>query len=118
MEPARAVTPEALPIDPMDTITRMLLLGLLENVGDLVEKRPYKVALIEKFGDDIFALYDKVTGFKILQIPRGCHEPFRKFCIKLQENRVENVYLELAGRTDDGEPVLKKYGGGFDVYMC
>jgi len=100
MEPARADTPEALPIDPVDTITRMLLFGLLENAGNLVEKRPYEVALIEKLGDDIFAVYDKGTVFRILQIPRGCHEPFRKFYIKLKENRVENVYLELAGRTD------------------
>jgi len=118
MEPARADTPEALPIDPVDTITRMLLLGLLENVGDLVEKWPYEVALIEKLGDDIFAVYDKVTGFRILQIPRGCHKPFRKFCLKLKENRVKNVYFELAGRTDDGEPVLKVSGGGFHVYVC
>ena len=117
MEPARADTPEALPIDPVDTITRMLLLGLLEHVGELVEKQPYEVALIEKLGDDIFVVYDKVTVFRILQIPRRCHEPFRKFCMKLKENRVENVYLEFAGRTDDGEPVLKVYGGGFHVYM-
>jgi len=67
MEPARADTPEALPIDPVDTITRMLLLGLLENVGDLVEKRPYEVALIEKLGDDIFAVYDKVTGLEFFK---------------------------------------------------
>jgi len=118
MEPARADTPEALPIDPADTITRMLLLGLLEHVDELVEKQPYEVALIEKLGDDNFAVYDEVMLFRILQIPRGCHEPFRKFCMKLKENRVENVYLELAGRTDDGEPVLKVYGGGFHVYMC
>ena len=47
MEPTRADTPEALPIDPVD-ITRMLFHGLLENIGELIEKRPYEVALIEK----------------------------------------------------------------------
>ena len=91
----------------------MLLLGLLENAGNLVGKRPYEVALIEKLGDDIFAVYDKGTVFRILQIPRGCHEPFRKFCIKLKETRVENVYLELAGRTDDGNPSLRYMAAGF-----
>jgi len=118
MEPTRADTPEALPIDPVDIITRMLFHGLLENIGELVEKRPYEVALIEKLGDDIFAVYDKGTVFRILQIPRRCHEQFRKFCVKIKENRVEDVYLALAGRTDDGEPVLKVSGGNFHVYMC
>jgi len=117
MEPTRADTPEALPIDPVD-ITRMLFHGLLENIGELVEKRPYEVALIEKLGDDIFAVYDKGTVFRILQIPRRYHEQFRKFCVKIKENRVENVYLAFAGRTDDGEPVLKVSGGDFHVYMC
>ena len=117
MEPARADTPEALPIDPVDTITRMMLLCLLENVDELVEKRPYEVALIDRWGDGIFVVYDKVTVFRTLEIPRGCHETFSRFCLRLKANRVENVYLEFAGRTDDGEPVLKVYGAGFLVYM-
>ena len=48
MEPARADTPEALPIVPVDTITRMMLLGLLERV-ELIEKHPYEVALIDRW---------------------------------------------------------------------
>jgi len=32
----------------VDIITRMLFHGLLENIGELIEKRPYEVALIEK----------------------------------------------------------------------
>ena len=94
----------------------MLFHGLLENIGDLVEKRPYEVALIEKWCDDNFAVYDKGTVFRILQIPRRCHETFRKFCVKIKENKVEDVFLELAGRRDDGEPVLKVSGGGFHFY--
>jgi len=116
MEPTRADTPEAVPIDPVVIISRMLFHGLLENIGDLVEKRPYEVALIEKFGDDIFAVYDKGTVFRILQIPRRCHETFRKFCVKIKENRVEDVFLELSGRRDAGEPVLKVSGGDFHFY--
>jgi hypothetical protein len=80
MEPARADTAEALPIDPVDTITRILLLGLLE-------KQPYEIALIEKLGNDIFAVYDKGTVFRILQIPRRYHEQFRNFCIKIKQSR-------------------------------
>jgi len=118
MEPARADTPEALPIDPVNIITRMLFHGLLENIGELVEKRPYEIALIEKLGDDIFAVYDKGTVFRILQIPRRCHEPFRKFCLKLKENRVEECYLEFAGRMDDGEPILRVSGGEFYALLC
>jgi len=68
-------------------------------------------------GDDIFAVYDKITVFGFLEIPRSCHAPFTTFCMKLKENRVENVYLEFAGRTDEGDPVLKVHGGGFHVYM-
>jgi len=117
MEPARADTPDALPLDPVDTITRMMLLGLLEHVNELIEKRPYEVVLIDRWGDGIFVVYDKVPVFRILEIPRTCHETFSRFCMRLKENRVENVYLVFAGRTDDGEPVLKEYGGGFHVYM-
>jgi len=43
MEPTRADTPEALPIDPVDIITRMLFHGLLENIGELVENGPMKL---------------------------------------------------------------------------
>ena len=86
METTRANTPEARPIDPVDITTRMLCHGLLENIGELVEKRPYEVALIEKLGDDIFAVYDKGTVIRILQIPRRYHEQFRKFCVKIKEN--------------------------------
>ena len=119
MEPTRADTPEAeLLIDPVDTITRMMLLGLFEHIDALIEGYPYEVALIDKWGDDIFAVYHKVPVFRILEIPRSCHETFSRFCMRLKENRGENVYLEFAGRTDDGEPVLKVYGGGFRVYMC
>jgi len=117
MEPARADNPEALPLDPVDTITRMMLLGLLEHVDELIEKHPYEVALIDRWGDGIFVVYDKVTVFIILEIPRGCHETFSRFCLRLKENRVENVYLEFSGRTDEGEHVLKVYGGGLHVYM-
>jgi len=117
MEPARVDTPEAVPLDPVDTITRTMLLGLLEHVKELIEKHRYEVVLIDRWGDDIFAVYDKVTVFKILQISRSCRETFSGFCMRLKENRLENVCLEFAGRSEEGEPVLKLYGGGFHAYM-
>jgi len=75
------------------------------------------MALIDKWGDDIFAVYHKVPVFRVLQMPQRYHETFSKFCMRLKENNVENCYLEYSGRADDGEPVLKVYGGGFHVYM-
>jgi len=66
--------------------------------------------------DHVFCLF-KIHQFRVLQIPRRCHQTFSRFCMRLEENRVENIYLEYAGRADDGEPVLKVYGGGFHVYM-
>jgi hypothetical protein len=55
MEATRADSPEAeLPLDPVDTITRMMLLGLFEHIDALIEGYPYEVALIDKWGDDIF----------------------------------------------------------------
>jgi len=117
MEPTRANSPEdELPLDPVDMITRLMFLGLLEHV-ELIERHPYEVVLIDKWGDNIFAVYHKVPVFRVLQIPRRCHETFTTFFMQLKGNRVENCYLEFAGRTDDGEPVLKVYGGGFHVYM-
>jgi len=117
LEPARADTPEAVPLDPVDTITRMMLFDLLEHVNELIERHPYDVVLFDKWGDGIFAVYHKVPVFRILEIPRSCHETFSRFSMRLKENRVENVYLEFAGRTDEWEPVFKVYGGWFHVYM-
>ena len=116
MEPTRANSPEdELPLDPVDMITRLMFLGLLEHV-ELIERHPYEVVLIDKWGDNIFAVYHKVPVFRVLQIPRRCHETFSRFCMRLKENKIQNCYLEYVGRADK-EPVLKVYGGGFHVYM-
>jgi len=93
MEPTRADTPETLPIDPVGIIIRMLFHGLLEIIGELIEKRDYEVALVAKLGDDIFAVYDKGTVFRILAIPRRCPEQFRNFCVKMKQNSRRNVFV-------------------------
>jgi len=85
-----------------------MLPGLFEHIVKLIEGYPYEVALIDKWGDDIFAVYHKVPVFRVLQIPRRCHESFTRFCVRLKENNVQNCCLEYAGRTDDGEPNLRK----------
>jgi len=92
MNPTRADTPEAeLPLDPVDMITRMMLLGLFEHV-ELIEKDSYEGALIDKWGDNIFAVYHDVPVFRALQIPRRCHETLTTFCMQLKENRIENLF--------------------------
>ena len=53
--------------------------------------------------DHVFYLF-KIHQFRVLQISRRCHEIFSRFCMRLKEDRVENMYLEYACRTDDGEP--------------
>jgi len=95
MEPTRADTPEAeLPLDPVATITRMLLLGLFEHVDELIERYPYEVALIDRWGDDI-AVYHKVPVFRVLQIPRRCHETFTRFCLQLEQNKSSKMLFGI-----------------------
>jgi len=96
----------------------MMLLGLYEHIHELIEGYPYEVAVVDRWGDDIFVVYYKILldVFRVLQIRRR-HETFTRFNTQLRENGVQNCYLEYVGRTDDGEPVLKVYGGGFHVYM-
>jgi len=119
MEPTPAATLEGEHLEAVDIITRMMLLVLYEHIYELIEGYPYEVAVVDKWGDDIFVVYYKILldVFRILQIPRRYHETFTRFCTQLRENGVQNCYLEYVGRADDGEPVLKVYGGGFHAYM-
>jgi len=119
MEPTLAGTLEGEHLEAVDIITRMRLLGLYEHIDELLQGYPYQVALVDKWGDNMFVVHYKtlIVVFRILQIPRGCHETFTRFCTQLRENGVQNCYLEYVGRADDGEPVVKVYGGGFSVYM-
>ena len=119
MEPTPAATLKGEHLEAVDIITRMMLLGLYEHINELIEGYPYEVAVVDKWRDGIFVVYYKILFdvFRILQIPRRCHETFTRFCTQLRENGVQNCYLEYVGRADDGEPVVKVYGGGFSVYV-
>jgi len=96
-----------------------MFLGLYEHIDELIEGYPYKVVLVDRWGDDIFVVYHKILidVFRVLQIPRRCHETFTSFFERLKANNIQNCYLEYVGRADDGEPVFKVYGGGFSVYV-
>ena len=97
----------------------MMFLGLYEHIDELIEGYPFEVALVDKWGDDIFVGYNKILidVFRIFQIPRRYHETFTRFFERLKTNNIQNCYIEYVGRADDGEPVLKAYGGGFHVYV-
>jgi len=75
--------------------------------------------VVDRWGDDIFVVYNfnLIDVFRVIQIPRRCHETFTRFFAELRENGVQNCYTEYVGRADDGEPVLKAYGGGFSTYV-
>jgi hypothetical protein len=119
MEPTPPATLEGEHLEAVDIITRMMLLGLYEHINELLDGYPYEVEVVDRWGDDIFVVYYKILldVFRVLQIPRKCHETFTRFCTQLMGNGVQNCYLKYVGRTDDGKPVLKIYGGGFHVYM-
>jgi len=119
MEPSPAATLEAEHLEAVNIITRMTLFGLYEHIDELIEGYPYEVALVDMWGDDIFVVYHKILRdvYRVLQIPRRCHETFTRFLERLKANNFRNCYIEYVGRTDDGEPVLKAYGGGFHVYV-
>jgi len=116
MEPSPAATLEAEHLEAVNIITRMMLLGIYEHIDKLIEGYPYEVVVVDKWGDDIFVVYRKILidVFRVLQI---CHETFARFFERLIANNIQNCYLEYVGRADDGEPVLKVYGGGFNVYV-
>ena len=96
-----------------------MLLGFYERIDELVEGYPYEVAVVDRWNGDIYVVYYKslLDVFRILQIPRGCHETFTKFLKRIKTNNIQNCFIEFVGRTDDGEPVLEAHGGGFHVYM-
>ena len=95
-----------------------MLLGLYEHIHELREGYPYEVVVVDKWDDDIFVVYHKILidVFRVLQIPLRCHETYTRFFERLKNN-IQNCYIEYVGRADDGEPVLKAYGGGFHVYV-
>jgi len=119
MEPTPAATPEAEHLEAVGIISRMMLLGLYEHIHELIEGYPYEVVVVDKWDGDIFVVYHKIVidVFRVLQIPRRCHETFTRFFERLKTNNIQNCYIEYVGRADDGEPVLKAYGGGFHVYV-
>jgi len=118
MEPARADTLEGEHLEAIDIVARMMLLGLYEHIDELVPGYPYEVVLVDKWDDDIFVVYCMfIDVFRVLQIPRRCHETFTKFFTQLRENGVQNFYIEYVGRADDREPVPKVYGCGFSMYV-
>jgi len=119
MEPTLAATPEGENLEAVGIISRMILLGLYERIDELIEGYPYEVAVVDRWNGDIFVVYYKslLDVFRILQIRRGCHETFTKFLERIKTNNIQSCFIEFVGRTDDREPVLKAYGGGFHVYM-
>ena len=119
MGPSPAATLEAVHLEAVGIIDRKMFLGLYEHIDELIEGYPYKVVLVDRWGDDIFVVYHKILidVFRVLQIPRRCHETFTSFFERLKANNIQNCYLEYVGRADDVEPVFKVYGGGFSVYV-
>ena len=94
MEPTPAATLEGEHLEAVDIVTRIMLLGLYEHINELIEGYPYEVALVDKWGDDIFVVYYKILLdiFRVLQIPRRCHETFTRLCTQLRENGVQNLF--------------------------
>jgi len=119
MEPTPAATPEDDHLEAVGIIRRMVLLGFYERIDELTEVYPYEVAVVDRWKGDIFVVYYKslLDEFRILKIPRGCHETFTKFVERIKTSNIQNCYIAYVGLTDDGEPVLKAHGGGFHVYM-
>ena len=119
MEPTRADTLEGEHLEAIDIVTRMMLLSLYEHIDELIQGYPYEVVLVDKWDDDIFVVYHMflIDVFRVLKIPRRCHETFTKFFTQLRENGIQNCYIEYVGREDDGEPILKVCGGGFSRYV-
>ena len=80
MEPTRAHTLEGEHLEAIDIVARMMLLGLYEHIDELVPGYPYEVVLVDKWDDDIFVVYCMfIDVFRVLKIPRRCHETFTKF---------------------------------------
>jgi len=119
MEPSPAATLEGKHLEAVGIISRMMLLGLYEHIHELKEGCPYEVVIVDEWDGDIFVVYRKIliVIFRVLQIPRRCHETFTRFFERIKTNNIQNCYIEYVGVADDGEPVLKAYGGGFHVYV-
>ena len=81
MEPTPPATPEAEHLEAVGIISRMMLLGLYEHIYELIEGYPYEVVVVDKWDGDIFVVYHKILidVFRVLQIPRRCHETFTRF---------------------------------------
>jgi hypothetical protein len=119
MEPTRAATPDDDHLEAVGIISRMMFLGFYDHIDELTEGYPYEVAVVDRWNGNSFLVHYKslLDEFRILKIPRGCHETFTKFLERKKTNNIQNCYIAYVGLTDDREPVLKAHGGGFHVYM-
>jgi len=98
-----AATPAGDHLEAVGIFSRMLLLGFYERIDELTEGYPYEVAVADRWNRDIFVVYHKslLDEFRILKIPRGCHETFTKFLERIKTYNIQNCYIAYVGRTND-----------------
>jgi hypothetical protein len=97
----------------------MISLGMYHSVDTLIRGYPYLVILALRRVHVIFVAlkYNFINEFRIIRLPQRLHKPFRRLLIINKLNNVNQFYIEYVGNTDDGQPILRASGGGFNTYV-
>ena len=89
--------------------------GIYQSLDTLVAGQVYDLVNACHRYHDIFVVlkHNFLTLYKVILLPRRCHENLKRILNFIDEYHVENVYFTYTGNTADGEPVFVVDGGGF-----
>jgi len=82
--------------------------GIHQPVETLIAGQTYDIVYVHRRLRDIFVVskHTFYKQFKIIRLPRRCHETFNTFFDTIREFYVKKLYFVFTGFTDDGEPVF------------
>ena len=104
-----------LPLITMERAYEVASRGIYQPFDTLVAGQVYDLVNACHRFHDIFVVmkHNFLTLYKVILLPRRCHENFKKFLNIIDLYYVEKVYFTYTGHMSDGKRVFLVDGGGF-----
>jgi hypothetical protein len=103
----------------LEEVAQMITAGSYWPVTAMIRGYPYRVKTVFRRSGEIFVLmkHNFIDVVRLIQLPQGSHEAFKRLLTIIRTNNVEQFYLEYVGDTEDEEPILHAYGRGVSTYV-
>jgi len=89
-------------------------------IEELIAGYPYAVMFVDRWFGDIFVVVENclIDEFTLLRLPQTYHESFTRFLDVIRSSDVHDFFIEYLGSAEEGQPLLRAYGGRFCTYLC